>query len=70
MFSKRKYAELHDFFFRELPRKTSLDMLRLCSLHEKYMLGILSKAELAKIIDDNPKGGKNDFRPRIDEKIF
>lgn len=58
MLSKRKYAELHDFFFKELPRKTSLDMLRLCSLHEKYTLGSLSKEGLIKIIDENPKGGK------------
>lgn len=58
MLSKRKYDEIHDFFFRELPKKTSLGPLRLCSLHEKYTLGSLSKADLAKIIDDNPKGEK------------
>lgn len=59
MLSESKYNELHDFFFRELPKKTCLDPLRLCSLYEKYVSGDLSKAELAKIIDENPKGGKN-----------
>ena len=60
MLSEMEHDKIHDFFFRELPQGTCLDPLRLCLLHERYTLGSLSKAELAKIIDDNPKGGKND----------
>lgn len=55
MLSEQAYKELHDFFFRVLPKKTTLDPLRICALHEQYVYGNLSKAELAKIIEENER---------------
>jgi hypothetical protein len=54
------YAEIYGFFFNWIPRNTTLDMGKICSMHENYVYGQLSKPELTKIIEANERKVEND----------
>jgi hypothetical protein len=54
------YAEIYGFFFNWIPRNTTLDMGKICSMHENYVYGQLSKTELTKIIEANERKVEND----------
>ncbi len=55
MMLAQEYAAIHQYFFEWMPRHTTLDMGRICSLHIKYVYGQLSKDELEKILDKTRK---------------